>query len=107
VDILIVIALGPLGAASVLVLICCSLSAYIPEFALMGISLILRGGGLARGAGSTSIAFRSLGADSCWFVLKAGSFLRGLPAELAEGPDGGNRVVLRRSEWLVSRDGAI
>lgn len=108
-DILFVIALGPLGAASVLVLIstrCGSLSAYIPEFALIGISLTLRGGGLAGGAESTSIAFRSLSVDSCWFALKDVSFLRDLPVEPAEGPEGGSRVLLRISGWLVSRDGA-
>jgi hypothetical protein len=70
---ILVIALGPLGAASVLELIsarCGSLSAYIPEFALIGMSLILRGGGLAGGAVSTSIVFRSLGADDGCFALK-------------------------------------
>jgi hypothetical protein len=97
---------GPLGAASVLMLMstrCCSLSAYIPEFALIGMSLNLIGGGLAGGTESTFIALRSLEVDGCCFALKAGSCFRDLLVEAAEGPDGGRRALVRRSGWLVSR----
>ena len=105
--ILFVIARGPLGAASVLMAVsprcCCgSLSAYIPEFTLMGVSLTLMGGGLEGGTKSTSMAFRSR-AEGCCLALSVGSFLRVLLVEPAEGPDGGNLALLRRSVWLASR----
>lgn len=102
---LFVIARGPLGAASVLVAIstrCCSLSAYMPEFALIVVSLILSTGGLGGGAESTSIAFRPLAIDR--WGENTGSTLRCLMMILPDGPNGGRRELFRDSTWLVSRE---
>lgn len=85
-------ALGPRGAASaglVALLLFSTLSAYIPELVLMGMSLVMIDDGLG---GFDSMAFLA-----AWLELNPESCRRRPPAGPPEGPEGGKRW-LRASE---------
>jgi hypothetical protein len=91
-DGLIAIARGPLGRSPL-----CSLSAYIPEPALIngsfGLNDALDGVTL-----STSIISRSLSAGDSLGESNGSCLLRDLGADVAEGPDGGSRDARGNSE---------
>ena len=94
---LLLMVLGPRGAASVELVASLLFSTYIPELVLMGMSSILIGGGLG-GLDAELVLMAFL---ATWLELNPES-CRWHPVGPPEGPEGGRRRPQTSEGWLAS-----